>query len=510
MATLKDLTVLGPARFLDKIYGNLEGNASTASKLSPGATINGTTFTGGANITTSYWGTTKTLTIGNKGQSVNGSANVAWSLSEIGAVNKAGDTMSGNLTTTHASGGETSLRVTHGSNEFLYLWGNNSSGTRGLYDTTKGYIINVTDTSATFTGYLSGNISGYASYVRDKFNVDTSNAKSIMEFYDSDNSTLHATMGIHNTGSTYGAIYIIPYPTTEDPWNGNEGLYIAKNKLKLDSNIVPTTGNTSGTVGSSIRPVYVNAGVITATSYTAVGYGGTGTTTAPTQGGVIYASSTSAYASTAAGTSGQLLQSAGTGKPTWITATNSNTANTIVKRDESGNFSAGTITASLSGNASTATKLATARTISLTGDASGSISFDGSANKTITVVIADDSHNHVIGNIDGLQDALDKKVSLNGTGATGTWGISITGNAETADKLFKKVTLGVNLASNNFPTFDGSANVNAIGVSGILGVGNGGTGATTKLNAKTNLGITYGTALPSSGSEGDIFFVLAS
>lgn len=52
MATLKDLTVLGPARFLDKIYGILEGNASTASKLSPGATINGTTFTGGANITT--------------------------------------------------------------------------------------------------------------------------------------------------------------------------------------------------------------------------------------------------------------------------------------------------------------------------------------------------------------------------------------------------------------------------------------------------------------------------
>ena len=37
--------------------------------------------------------------------------------------------------------------------------------------------------------------------------------------------------------------------------------------------------------------------------------------------------------------------------------TNANTANTIVSRDGSGNFSAGTITATLSGNASSATKV---------------------------------------------------------------------------------------------------------------------------------------------------------
>ena len=40
------------------------------------------------------------------------------------------------------------------------------------------------------------------------------------------------------------------------------------------------------------------------------------------------------------------------------------------------------------GNASTANKLATARTISLTGDATGSTPFDGSANKSIIVVLA--------------------------------------------------------------------------------------------------------------------------
>jgi hypothetical protein len=55
------------------------------------------------------------------------------------------------------------------------------------------------------------------------------------------------------------------------------------------------------------------------------------------------------------------------------TATDANTASAIVARDASGNFTAGTITANLTGNASTATSLATARTIN-------GISFNGTAN----------------------------------------------------------------------------------------------------------------------------------
>jgi YVTN family beta-propeller protein len=65
--------------------------------------------------------------------------------------------------------------------------------------------------------------------------------------------------------------------------------------------------------------------------------------------------------------------------------------------------------ASITGNAGSASKLQTARTISLTGNVSGSVSFDGSANATITTTVADDSHNHVIANVDGLQTALDGK-----------------------------------------------------------------------------------------------------
>lgn len=67
----------------NKFSGPLSGNASTATTLQTARTINGTSFNGSANITTSKWGTARTLTIGNKGKSVDGSGNVSWSLSEI-------------------------------------------------------------------------------------------------------------------------------------------------------------------------------------------------------------------------------------------------------------------------------------------------------------------------------------------------------------------------------------------------------------------------------------------
>lgn len=76
-----------------------------------------------------------------------------------------------------------------------------------------------------------------------------------------------------------------------------------------------------------------------------------------------------------------------------------------------GGDASGTWGISISGNAATATALATARTISLGGDLSGSASFDGSANITITATVADDSHAHVIANVDGLQTALDSKLN---------------------------------------------------------------------------------------------------
>lgn len=86
--------------------GSISGNAATATTLATARTINGTSFNGSANITTANWGTARTITIGSTGKSVNGSGNVSWSLSEIGAAASShthsylplsGGTLTGNL-----------------------------------------------------------------------------------------------------------------------------------------------------------------------------------------------------------------------------------------------------------------------------------------------------------------------------------------------------------------------------------------------------------------------------
>lgn len=66
------------------VSADLSGNAATAATLQTARTINGTSFNGSANITTANWGTSRTITIAGVGKSVNGSANVTWSLAELG------------------------------------------------------------------------------------------------------------------------------------------------------------------------------------------------------------------------------------------------------------------------------------------------------------------------------------------------------------------------------------------------------------------------------------------
>jgi hypothetical protein len=75
-----------------------------------------------------------------------------------------------------------------------------------------------------------------------------------------------------------------------------------------------------------------------------------------------------------------------------VDATTTNTASKVVARDGSGNFAAGTITATLIGNATTATAWQSARTLSLTGDVTGSATgIDGSGNITVATTIAANS-----------------------------------------------------------------------------------------------------------------------
>ena len=106
---------------------------------------------------------------------------------------------------------------------------------------------------------------------------------------------------------------------------GNDGAGTSEDRLWLQSPghtgilhrsgtdlwVIPDTGNTTGTVGSTSIPAYVDAGVIKTCSTYA---GGTAITLNGTSKGGTTASF---YASTSVGTAGQVLKSQGSGEPEW-------------------------------------------------------------------------------------------------------------------------------------------------------------------------------------------------
>jgi hypothetical protein len=114
-----------------------------------------------------------------------------------------------------------------------------------------------------------------------------------------------------------------------------------------------------------------------------------------------------------------------------------------------------TINANTSGNAATATKLATARTIELGGDLGGSASFDGSGNVTITATIQPDSvalGTDTSGDYVATISGTANQVSVSGTGTEG-----------------RAVTLSLpqNIDSGASPTFAGVTGGNVqVGVTG--------------------------------------------
>ena len=88
---------------------------------------------------------------------------------------------------------------------------------------------------------------------------------------------------------------------------------------------------------------------------------------------------------------------------------------------------------------------------------------------------------------------------LTGTGTSGTWGISITGNAATATNVAYSGLTGT------VPTWNQNTTGTASNVTGTVAVANGGTGATTDSGARTNLGLVIGTdVLAPNGSAASL------
>lgn len=118
-----------------------------------------------------------------------------------------------------------------------------------------------------------------------------------------------------------------------------------------------------------------------------------------------------------------------------------------------------------SGNSATATKLATSRKISISGDASGSASFDGSGDATIAVDVSKsaaldstnigDSTHPVYFDASGKPVKIDKVANATNADSAGT-AANCTGNSATASKLAtaRKIALSGDITGST--SFDGS------------------------------------------------------
>ena len=265
-------------------------------------------------------------------------------------------------------------------------------------------------------------------------------------------------------------------------YSAGAGLTLTGQEFSLNTPVASATALATGrTIGMTGDVVWTSAAFDGSGNVT-------GTATIQPDSVALGTDTTGNYVATGAvsgtGLSGSSSSEGGTFTVT-SNATALNTVSAIVARDGSGDFAAGTVTAALSGNATTATALATGRTIGMTGDVVWtSASFDGSGDVTGTATIqansvalgTDTTGNYVesVANgsyltgggaaSEGAALTLDvdatnlntasKVVARDASGnfAAGTITAALTGNASTATTLQTARTI-------NGVSFNGSADI---------------------------------------------------
>lgn len=258
-----------------------------------------------------------------------------------------------------------------------------------------------------------------------------------------------------------------------------EKLYLIQNNL-ADAVTVKNTTGTGVAVPAGGKQFVFNDGtnvveasssvINLATQVTGtlpVANGGTGQTSY-TNGQLLIGNTTgnTLTKATLTGTANRLTVTDGAGSITLnVDATNANTANKVVARDASGNFSAGTITASLSGNATSATTATNATNVTVTTSNTSSAFKIPFANTTASTT----------GNYGLLQDStatFTYNPSTN-TVVASTFSGALSGNATTATSAAtwttaRTITIGATGKSVN-GSADVSWSLSEIGVSTDFG-----------------------------------------
>ena len=265
-------------------------------------------------------------------------------------------------------------------------------------------------------------------------------------------------------------------------YSAGAGLTLTGQEFSLNTPVASATALATGrTIGMTGDVVWTSAAFDGSGNVT-------GTATIQPDSVALGTDTTGNYVATGAvsgtGLSGSSSSEGGTFTVT-SNATALNTVSAIVARDGSGDFAAGTVTAALSGNATTATALATGRTIGMTGDVVWtSASFDGSGDVTGTATIqansvalgTDTTGNYVESVANGTYltgggaasegaaltldvdatnlNTASKVVARDASGnfAAGTITAALTGNASTATTLQTARTI-------NGVSFNGSADI---------------------------------------------------
>ncbi len=328
-----------------------------ADSLTTARTINGTSFNGTGNITTANWGTARTFTIGNTARSVDGASNVSWTVAEIGAAPRSYGLGEYGRSLPSSILGNTALRRESGfwqgssvtglptyGHTWKYLWTQAHSNAAGYW----GYIgVDFDCTAAFFGGQSAG--------------VDKTAIRLFADNYhpNADKWTTARTLTL--AGDLSGSVSI----------DGSSNVTLSA--AVSDDSHLHTYIRVNDTRAASVYPNDLPDRSVSAQFTNLNRPGGFG----------------SWYSALS-------VNGWNDGYQAWqlLGGSNSSADNELYFRRGVSTAWDSTQRIFMDDYHPNADKWTTARTLTLSGDVSGSVSIDGSANVTMTTTVADNSHNH--------------------------------------------------------------------------------------------------------------------